>query len=158
MYYFIYKSNRYIKDNLLLGDFINNIYSYYKKNKEIILYLLFGFLTTVVNIVFYIILVWLFGFNYIVGNIFAWLFSVIFAYVTNKLWVFEETENNIILEFTLFIGGRIFSGFVDSLLLYLFVGILLWNDFISKIIIQIIVVLINYIISKWVVFKNKSIT
>ena len=89
-----------------------------------------------------------------VGNILAWLFSVIFAYITNKLWVFEKTENNILFEFLLFMGGRIFSGVVDSSLLYLFVGVLLWSDVISKIIIQIIVVILNYVISKLIVFKK----
>ena len=116
--------------------------------------MLFGVLTTFVNIISYLVLVWILGFNYIMGNILAWLFSVIFAYVTNKLWVFEKTENNIIFEFLLFIGGRIFSGIVDSSLLYLFVGMWSWNDFISKIIIQIIVVILNYIVSKLIVFRK----
>lgn len=127
---------------------------FYNNNKEIILYLIFGVLTTVVNLISYLIFVWLFGINYIIGNILAWLFAVSFAYITNKIWVFESTENNIIVEFLLFMGGRIFSGVIDSFLLYLFVEIFFWSDLLSKIIIQIIVVILNYLISKLVVFKK----
>lgn len=134
--------------------FINKNILFYNDNKEIILYLVFGVLTTLVNIISYLILVWLFGINYIGGNVLAWLFSVIFAYITNKLWVFEPTENNVILEFLLFMGSRIFSGVSDSLLLYLFVEMLLWDDFVSKIIIQIIVVILNYLLSKLLVFRK----
>ena len=130
------------------------IISNYTKKKEIILYLVFGILTTIINIIVYLFLVWMLGINYIAGNILAWLFSVIFAYITNKIWVFEKTKSNIIIEFLLFISGRIFSGVIDSCLLYLFVEILVLNDFISKIIIQLVVVIINYLISKLIVFKK----
>lgn len=121
--------------------------------KELILYLIFGILTTIVNIVVYLIFAKFLNIDYIISNIFAWFFSVLFAYVTNRIWVFERKSNNIIKEATLFYGGRVFSGVLDTGLMYLFIDILFINDFISKIIIQVIVVIVNYVFSKFIVFK-----
>jgi len=121
--------------------------------KELILYLIFGILTTIVNIVVYLIFAKFLNIDYIISNIFAWFFSVLFAYVTNRIWVFERKSNNIIKEATLFYGGRVFSGVLDTELMYLFIDILFINDFISKIIIQVIVVIVNYVFSKFIVFK-----
>ena len=118
-----------------------------------ILYLIFGILTTIVNIVVYLIFAKFLNIDYIISNIFAWFFSVLFAYVTNRIWVFERKTNNIIKEATLFYGGRVFSGVLDTGLMYLFIDILFINDFISKIIIQVIVVIVNYVFSKFIVFK-----
>lgn len=124
-----------------------------KLGRELILYVIFGVLTTVVNFVVYFFFARLLGVNYIVSNILAWFFSVLFAYVTNRIWVFESKNTNILTEISLFFGGRIFSGVVDTGLLYLFVDILSLNDFISKLIIQVIVVILNYVFSKLIVFK-----
>ena len=121
--------------------------------KELILYLIFGILTTIVNIVVYLIFAKFLNIDYIISNIFAWFFSVLFAYVTNRIWVFERKTNNIIKEATLFYGGRVFSGVLDTGLMYLFIDILFIDDFISKIIIQVIVVIVNYVFSKFIVFK-----
>ena len=121
--------------------------------KELILYLIFGILTTIVNIVVYLIFAKFLNIDYIISNIFAWFFSVLFAYVTNRIWVFERKTNNIIKEATLFYGGRVFSGVLDTGFMYLFIDILFINDFISKIIIQVIVVIVNYVFSKFIVFK-----
>lgn len=121
--------------------------------KEMIAYLIFGVLTTVVNIVVYILFERYFGVNYVISNIIAWFLSVLFAYVTNRIWVFESKNENIIKEVVLFFGGRLFSGVVDTALMVLFIEVLLLGDFISKIIVQVIVVILNYVISKLVVFK-----
>ncbi|MDR3063363.1 MAG: GtrA family protein [Methanobrevibacter sp.] len=121
--------------------------------KEIILYLVFGVLTTLVNIFSYFVLVKIFLFNYLIGNIIAWLISVIFAYITNRKWVFDSENINIPLEFSLFLGGRLFSGILDSGLMYLAIDLLSLNDMFSKVMINIIVVIINYLFSKIIVFK-----
>lgn len=117
------------------------------------MYVIFGVLTTLVNIVVYYIFARVFLLNYIVSNIVAWILSVLFAYVTNRLWVFESVNKNILKEITLFFAGRLFSGVVDTGLMYLFIDILTIGDFISKVLIQIIVVILNYVLSKLVVFK-----
>lgn len=124
-----------------------------KLGKELVLYVVFGALTTLVNFIVYFLFARLFGVHYIISNILAWFFSVLFAYVTNRIWVFESRNENILKEISLFFSGRIFSGAVDTGLMYLFIDILTIGDFISKLIIQVIVVILNYVVSKLVVFK-----
>ena len=124
-----------------------------KLKKEFILYVIVGVLTTIVNILVYFLFVNL-HVNYLVSNVLAWFFSVLFAYAANRIWVFESKKSNILKEASLFYGGRIFSGIVDTGLMYLFIGILSIGDFTSKIIIQVIVVILNYLISKLIVFKK----
>lgn len=122
--------------------------------KELVSYVIFGILTTLVNIILYYIFADLLFFNYLISNIVAWIGSVVFAYVTNRIWVFESKNNNILKEISLFFGGRLFTGIIDSALMILFIEFLLINDFTSKIVIQIIVVILNYVLSKLVIFKQ----
>lgn len=122
-------------------------------DRELVLYFIFGTLTFFVNVIVYFLFESILGVNYIISNIIAWFFSVLFAYVTNRIWVFESKSPNIIKEMSLFFGGRIFSGVVDTGLMYLFIDILTIGDLISKIVVQIIVVILNYIFSKLIVFK-----
>lgn len=123
-------------------------------DKELFLYVVFGTLTTLVNIVVYFLLDYVLGVNYIISNIIAWFLSVLFAYVTNRIWVFESKSPDILKEASLFFGGRIFSGVLDTALLYLFIDILAIADAPSKIIVEIIIVIVNYVLSKLVVFKD----
>ena len=122
-------------------------------DRELILYVFFGTLTFFVNVIVYFLFENVFGINYIISNIIAWFFSVLFAYITNRIWVFESKSANIIKEMSLFFGGRIFSGVVDTGLMYLFIDILTIGDLISKIVVQVIVVILNYVFSKLIVFK-----
>ena len=116
-------------------------------------YVVFGVLTTVVNILVYLLFARIFNVNYIYSNIIAWFLSVLFAYITNKIWVFESKSSNIIKEASYFFAGRIFSGVLDTGLMYVFIDLLSFGDEFSKIIIQVIVVIVNYVLSKYVVFK-----
>ena len=68
--------------------------------------------------------------------------------------VFESKSPNILKECVLFFSGRIFSGVIDTGLMWLFIDVLSIGDVISKIVIQVIVVVLNYVISKWVVFNE----
>lgn len=120
--------------------------------KELTLYVIFGVLTTVVNIVVYLLFAKFLAVNYIISNIVAWFLSVLFAYITNRIWVFESKNTNIFNEIFLFFGGRLFSGFLDTGLMYLFIDVLLIHDVITKFIVQAIVVIINYFFSKFIVF------
>ncbi|QUB95283.1 GtrA family protein [Leptotrichia sp. oral taxon 218] len=124
-------------------------------NKETFLYLIFGILTTVVNTVSF----FLFNktLNYKIANTLAFVLAIIFAYVTNKLYVFEskkEGKVEIIKEFVFFIGSRLFTFIIDMLLMVLFVEILYKNVMISKIIVNVVVIILNYILSKKLVFKR----
>ena len=124
-----------------------------KLEKELALYIIFGVLTTLVNIISYFIFAGVLGFHYILSNIIAWVLSVLFAYITNRIWVFESENSNILKEILLFFTARLSSGIIDTALMYLFIDVFLLGDFISKIIIQIIVIVLNYIFSKFLVFK-----
>jgi len=125
-----------------------------KIDRELILYVVFGAFTFFVNLISYFFFANMLGINYLVSNAIAWFLSVLFAYITNRIWVFESKSPNILKEMSLFFGGRIFSGVVDMLLMYTFIDLLIFDSSISKIIVQIIVIILNYIFSKLIVFKD----
>ncbi|MBR2557674.1 MAG: GtrA family protein [Methanobrevibacter sp.] len=125
-----------------------------KLDKELFLYVVFGTFTFFVNIITYFFFESLLGINYLISNILAWFLSVLFAYITNRIWVFESKSPNILKEMSLFFGGRIFSGAIDTALMYLFIDVLTIGNTISKIVVQVIVVILNYIFSKLIVFKE----
>ena len=120
--------------------------------KELVSYVVFGTLTTLINIAVYLLLTDIFHINYIIANIIAWFVSVMFAYVTNRIWVFESDNENVAKEVFLFYGGRIFTVVVDTLLMILFIDVLSIGNFVSKITVSIIVIILNYMFSKWIVF------
>ena len=125
-----------------------------KLDRELVLYVVFGTFTFLVNVVTYFLFQSVMGINYLVSNVFAWFFSVLFAYITNRTWVFESKSPEILKEMSLFFGGRIFSGVVDTALMYLFIDVLVLGNTFSKIVVQIIVIVLNYVFSKLIVFKD----
>lgn len=125
-----------------------------QKNKEIIMYLVFGVLTTVVNIVVYYIFSNLLHMNYLFSNAMAWFLSVLFAYVTNRKYVFDSKNNQIIKEAISFFGSRLATGIMDMVLMWLLVNFNIVNDVVAKVVVNVIVVILNYILSKLVVFKK----
>ena len=125
-----------------------------QKNKEIIMYLVFGVLTTVVNIVVYYIFSNLLHMNYLFSNAMAWFLSVLFAYVTNRKYVFDSKNNQIIKEAISFFGSRLATGIMDMVLMWFLVNFNIVNDVVAKVGVNVIVVILNYILSKLVVFKK----
>ena len=136
---------------------IQRLIELYMSYKEVIYYLIFGGLTTLVNFIVYFTVKWV-GVEEWISNAISWIIAVVFAYITNKIFVFESktTEKKEILkEFTSFFMCRAFSGILDIGLFWLLVEKFKFNDVIVKIILQIIVILLNYIFSKLWVFKKK---
>lgn len=125
-----------------------------QKNKEIIMYLVFGVLTTVVNIVVYYIFSNFLHMNYLFSNAMAWFLSVLFAYVTNRKYVFDSKNNQIIKEAISFFGSRLATGIMDMALMWFLVNFNIVNDVVAKVVVNVIVVILNYILSKLVVFKK----
>lgn len=126
--------------------------------KEIILYLIFGVLTTVVNWVIYFPLTNLLGVNHHLANVIAWIAAVAFAFFTNRKIVFEsgKTEKKeIALEAAKFVAGRLFSLGLEEVILLVGIDLLGINQNIVKIVGQIVVIVANYVISKLVVFKKE---
>ena len=132
---------------------------FYQKNKEMLLYLLFGGLTTIVSIGSY---AWVnvgLGINELIANIISWIFAVTFAYVTNKIWVFQSKITgffDVCREMTKVYCGRLFTLGVEELLLFLFITLLHGNSVLVKFAAQIVILVLNYIISKLFVFRRKK--
>lgn len=133
------------------------IKEYYQKYRQIILYLFFGVGTTLVNIVVYYICSHIFYLSVFSGTIIAWILSVLFAYVTNKIWVFSSHHNgirDILIEFIRFVSCRITTGVIDLIIMMIFCTWLGLNDLVIKIGSNVIVVIMNYIFSKLFIFKE----
>ena len=134
------------------------IKSIYLKHKEIIKYIIFGILTTIVNLITYYLLV-LTVLNpnkpveLQITNIISWIISVTFAYITNRIYVFNS-KNNKIKELLTFYSSRLTTLFIDMMLMFILVTKLNLNDKIIKIIVSIIIIILNYIISKLFVFRK----
>ena len=143
------------------------------KYKELITYVIFGVLTTVVNFFAFWIFTKIFGEDlYLVNNAIAWVVGVVFAYITNKLFVFESKSWDlkvITKEITGFLGARIFSFLVEEGGMLLFISILgfggksltllgftITGQFIVKILLAVIVVVLNYVFSKFFIFKKQG--
>lgn len=133
---------------------------YLSRNSEVISYLIFGALTTILSLIIYWLLVTFILDSAIaiqlqIANVISWIVGVVFAYHTNKKFVFKSSEKNF-SPCIKFIGGRIFTLFVDMFIMFVFVSLLSFNDFVIKIISQIVIIVLNYIISKFIVFNNKK--
>lgn len=152
---------------------MNTIKNLIIKYRELIIYGFFGVGTTLVNFVTYKLCNVILGVKfYLLSNIIAWFVSVIFAYVTNKLFVFESKSWNIKLvanEVSSFFAARIFSFLIEEAGLFLLVDICNMKSFavdvfgfnvsgnmISKVILAVVVVVLNYFFSKFVVFRKKK--
>ena len=132
----------------------------YFKYKEIINYLVFGGLATVVNFVTYFIVARLIGIDKVLSSGISWFFSVLFAYITNKLFVFESKTDGIkaiLIEMGSFFLARIVSGILcDVGTFALMVRVFNINDLFAKIVTQIMVVIVNYVFSKLIIFRKKN--
>ena len=128
------------------------------KYKELISYGFFGVLTTAINIVAYTVSYDHLGISNVVSNVIAWVLSVLFAYVTNKIWVFESKsiELKVLLyEIGAFFGCRLATGLLDLAIMYVAVDVMAWNSTLMKCASNVIVIIANYIFSKLIIFKKK---
>lgn len=130
-----------------------------KKYKDLIPYFVFGLLTTLVNIISYWVFAHPFHLPVMVSTIVAWVLSVFFAYVTNRKWVFHSDATgarDITREIASFFACRITTGIIDWGMMFGFVEIIGLNDLVIKIIANIVVVVLNYVASKFLIFKQKN--
>ncbi len=145
----------------------------FNKYKEIISYLFFGVMTTLVNFVSFWAFNKILGESlYLISNVIAWVISVVFAYVTNKLWVFESKSwkfRVLLKEVPEFFAARVFSLCVEECGLWLLVDKLGFDKFsfllfefkvtgklIAKVLLAVIVVILNYFFSKFIIFTKRS--
>ena len=128
-----------------------------KKYWDVLVYLVFGVLTTVVNYLVYLPVYNILGFPASVSNVIAWAAAVVFAYLTNKPFVFKShdwSKKTVIPELTRFVGCRIASGAMETAVLFVSVDLLGWNGNIWKLLTSVLVVILNYFASKLLVFKK----
>jgi putative flippase GtrA len=139
---------------------------FFQKNREMLMYLFFGVMTTVVSFVTAGIskhLLELVGLGKdpvsIISTLISWICAVTFAYVTNRIWVFDSKVNGkkgILTEMVSFYGGRVFTLLVEMVMMELGYSVMGINYWVTKIVANIVVLILNYVISKLFVFKKKD--
>ncbi len=133
----------------------------YEKYKEIIRYLVVGALTTVVSLASYYLCVWTFldandALQLQIANVLSWIAAVSFAYVTNRVFVFQSKNKNTLKEALSFVGARVTSLLIDMGSMFVMVTLCHLSDDVAKLIVQVIVLVLNYLLSKFFVFRRQK--
>ena len=132
----------------------------FRKYREVLAYLFFGGATTVVNLVVFFVCQNVLGLDYKISNAISWFLSVLFAFFTNKYWVFASKHESIagfFKEMGLFYWYRILSFVADMGLMILLIDGIHFSSFWAKMITQVVVVILNYFFSKFFIFKEKKV-
>ena len=144
-----------IFDRIFSAKLLRFAQPFYKKYKEQLLYLFFGALTTLVSIGSFAVFTEVIPFDELIANVISWVLAVLFAFLTNRTWVFQAGQTDRfgpqLLSFSL---GRIFTLLMEEAMLLILVKWLLWNAMLVKLAAQILIVIANYGISKLIVFKK----
>lgn len=136
---------------------MEKIWNLVKAHWDVIVYLVFGVLTTVVNYLVYLPLYNLLGISAFLSNIAAWAIAVVFAFLTNKPLVFQSHDwsaKTVLPELGKFVSCRIASGAMETILIFLTVDLMHWNGNIWKLVTSVLVVVLNYFGSKLLVFRR----
>jgi putative flippase GtrA len=138
---------------------MKNLKKIYKQYAEIINYLIVGILTTIVSLGTYFICVHTFlnassAIELQIANIISWIFAVLFAYITNRIFVFKSNNKNYLKEIFNFFASRLLTLLMDMLIMFILVTELSLSDTIGKLVSQVVVTIANYIFSKLFVFKK----
>lgn len=129
-----------------------------KKYKSFVAYAVFGVFTTIVNIVTYNVCYVNLEFSNTISNIIAWVLAVTFAYLTNKVWVFDSKSwkwEVLRREVPAFISCRLATGVMDLVIMFVAVDLLGWHAMLMKLLSNILVIISNYVFSKLVIFKKR---
>ncbi len=130
-----------------------------KKYRGLILYAVFGALTTVINIAVYALCYRALRLPNVPSNVIAWILAVLFAFVTNKLYVFESKSldrGTVLRELVSFVSARLATGLLDLAVMFVGVDLLHGPDLVFKVGSNVIVIILNYVLSKLVVFRKKT--
>ena len=135
------------------------IVALYRKYRQVLLYCVFGFLTFLVSVGTYAFCMRALGINELIANAISWVFAVLFAFFTNRRWVFDgesEGAKGLWAQMASFFGGRLFTLAVEEAILAVFVTWLRFDGVIVKVVAQVVVIVLNYFISKFWVFRKKQ--
>lgn len=143
-----------------IGGEMDNIIIRSRKEdfKELVLYTVFGNMTFVISIGSYAIFNVFFGINELIANALAWVFAVLFSYVTNKKWVFKvttPTKTAFLVQMFAFFSGRFITLVIEEAIIFIFITLLDYPSMWVKLGAQVVVVVLNYVISKLFVFKHR---
>ena len=128
-----------------------------QKHREVVLYLFFGGITFFLNIILFAVLTGPLGMNELVANAISWVICVLFQFITNRTWVFQAATSSaggFFKQMASFFGGRLFTLAVEEIILAVFITWLRFPTMPVKIVAQVVVIVLNYIISKWFVFRK----
>lgn len=126
--------------------------------KEFILYAVFGTIAFIVSIGSYALFNIGFGINELIANALAWVFAVLFSYVTNKKWVFKAptpTRTAFFIQMFAFFSGRFMTLIIEEAIIFVFITLLKYPSMWVKLAAQVVVVILNYVISKLLVFRDR---
>ena len=153
----MYPEDQDRSDSVFIMPVIGGLLDIYRNHKSVILYIFFGGLTTVVSIGSFVLCDSVLRIHPLLANLISWVCAVSFAYVTNRIWVFESQAKGagIIKEIFAFFSGRLLTLGLEEVLLLVFVTWLQFNSTVIKLIAQIVVLVLNYVISKLLVFRKK---
>ena len=128
----------------------------YSKYDKIFSYAIFGILTTVINLLIFYFLSEKFKIDIMISTVVAWIVAVGFAYITNKKYVFESKHNKQLIEVLKFYISRLFTGWLDLIGVYIFIKLLSFKAMPTKILLNILIIILNFVCSKYFVFNIKK--
>lgn len=131
---------------------------FYKKKKELLLYLFFGGLTFLISVINFVVFNISLNVNELIANILSWIIAVLFAFFTNRIWVFNSPTTNIksfLKQLISFFGARTITLMIEEIILFIFITRLKFSVIWVKISAQIVVIVTNYVISKKMIFRKK---
>ncbi len=145
---------------IVISNFTNRLVDIFKKRREIIMYIICGAATTLVSLLIYYVCAEFFfdvnnAFQLQIINVISWVLSVLFAFITNKILVFKSKASPF-KEMMRFYLARIGTLLIDMFLMYLFVTVLLQNDMLAKCVVSVVVIILNYIFGKVLVFRKEN--
>lgn len=138
---------------------MNAVKKLIEKYRNIGLYLFFGICTTLINVMIYWLAAYPFNLGVMPSTLTAWFVAVLFAYLTNRKWVFHstaQTGKELIYEMLRFFLARLSTGIVDWICMFILVDLLGCNDMIIKFCVNILVIVLNYIVSKLIIFHKND--
>ena len=147
-----------IFDKIMHLPGINVFETFYILHKEVLMYLFFGGITFFLNIGLYALFNGVWKINELIANVFCWIICVLFQFFTNRTWVFDgKTDNakDFFKQMIAFFGGRLFTLLVEEVIIAVFITWLRFNSMVVKLAAQVVVIVLNYVISKLVVFKGQ---
>ena len=152
------RRKRDIFDRIMSLPLLRLLDPFYQKHREVLLYLFFGAVTTAVSWISFYLFHYPLEVDELISNLISWVLAVLVAFITNRLWVFSESaeQGGFFKEMLLFFGSRVATLFIEELIILTFVTWLAFDAMLIKILGNIVVLVLNYILSKLIVFRKKG--